>query len=581
VVKAGAPDAQDKVTLEAKKVLKGKDPGKLTVNLAACALEEHVKTLRGAFQKIGDEPVLFFDTKDEAGEDAGYLHLRGTWLRLDRAAGGWDLKEIDSRMAGTWAGGTDMLLLVVESIIADPDNADVPTKVGVAWKSSAKAGKIDGRVCDLQAVDLKGDGGLSLFVAAESGDRMFRYDAAKKAMQDVSEVQRLKTKSRLAAWGDFDGDGGLDLASWDGKALSLWKSGKDGALEAGPAVPAEACKGGCLSLAVLDVGAGVRSGLLLGRAEVPGLVVPGAGGECTFRPLAKGRAAVDGLGGGGRCLVADFDGDGVADVLQLFEKGGIFYKGQGAGKFADGVACHVAAGSDKAGAFVGDYDGDGRLDIVCPNETRPLVWRNFGDMKFMEVLGFCGSLAYIQKPGSFAGQTCDINNDGRQDLLLAYSELGPQLFFNRGYCCFGFCIQLTASFEEVVPDGDKGMQAARVGDFNADGAQDLALVLPNGELWVAWRDADEGRNLGVKLALPRGKGYAGPSSVTAWWTIGGAAGKSPERPMGTWAIVPGEEILIGAVEPGTCRLKWQSPDGQAHEKKIEVKDKPVRFALEP
>ena len=116
-------------------------------------------------------------------------------------------------------------------------------------------------------------------------------------------------------------------------------------------------------------------------------------------------------------------------------------------------------------------------------------------------------------------------------------------------------------------------QTACLGDFNGDGALDLVLVLPGGEVWLFPRKVEEkgGAALAVIAALPPGGPTAGPVNVLAW------RGK---RLLGSWSVRPGQPgALIGAREPGPIKLKWTLPGEAAREKEVIVETKPVRVDL--
>ena len=168
--------------------------------------------------------------------------------------------------------------------------------------------------------------------------------------------------------------------------------------------------------------------------------------------------------------------------------------------------------------------------------------------------------------------TCEVNNDGRQDLFIAYSELGAHLFFNRGFRSFGHAHMLDLTENGLLPEAEEGQQAGCVADLNGNGAQDMVLVLPDGGVWVFWRESEEEDSLGVKVALSARAGFAGPLTVTGWLE---------ERCLGAWNVVPGTgEALVGLVEAGPCTVKWRFPNGAGQEREVEVEDEPVRFLIE-
>ena len=73
-------------------------------------------------------------------------------------------------------------------------------------------------------------------------------------MEDVTSKLALRSKSSVFAWGDFNRDGKLDLASWDGKELRIHWQKADGTFAAAAVKAGDALKNGCLSLSILDVG---------------------------------------------------------------------------------------------------------------------------------------------------------------------------------------------------------------------------------------------------------------------------------------------------------------------------------------
>ena len=571
VLKLGAPDAKQQVAVEVRKCLKGKAPaGKMTIDLSKSAQKDRAKAIGEAIARLGDEPAMLFVGKDEEKEDAAFLHLAGQWVRLAPVEGGvWDMLSVDVGMEGTWAGGTDMLIRAVDYILADA-SPDVPVAVGFSWGDRKTIGKIEGRACGAQAVDLAGKGEFSLFIAAEQGDRVFRYDPKAKDFKDITAALKLASKSRLSAWADFNGDGRLDLASWDGKALKVWLQGADGAFPAAGAEVAAELKDGCLGLAVLDAGVEKAPGLLASTPGAPGLLVPQKGGAFKATALAQGAAAKD-LGAAGPCVAADLDGDGLGDVLQVCAKGALFYKGQGAGAFAEARKLDVAAGKAPLVAFAGDYDADGRLDVFTAGEDGCRLWHDRGNLKFEETFGISGEISYTAGPDALAGGTCDVNNDGRADIFLAYPSGIPMIFFNRGFRSFGKALEMTE--QQVIPETAVGQQAGAVEDFNGDGAQDMALVLKNGEVMVFLRKTFEGEApLAARAALPLGGAFAGPLTVTGW---------KGKRCLGAWNVVAGSaDAFFGQPGAGEVVLKWQFPGGKPQQKAVELDNKAVRISLE-
>ncbi|HPD16523.1 MAG TPA: VCBS repeat-containing protein [Planctomycetota bacterium] len=586
------------------KALKGKAPAKAPVFDFSKSPGPQVE----AFQKLigpAAREALFFtgrfrpEVPDGAGAEptaAGLLHVRGHWFRFVGAEGGvWLLDALDSEMEQTWAGGTDMLRRAVDYILTDPAPS-VPVKSMANWLAPKQIARLDGTVRGAIPVDLAGDGRLALHLLSDAGDRILLWNAQTKALDDMTPRLKLGAKSRCAAWADLDADGRLDLASFDGEALTLWLQAADGAFAAKPS--GVNMKGGCLGLAPLGLDDKGRVGLVVSTASYPLVVAAGEGGGFEGRflvPPVAGKFIGSGLGAARPCLVADLDGDALPDVLQPFAKGGVFYKGRALGAFEGGALVEgFGTGEGDAGAFVGDFDADGLLDVFVAGDERPFLWHNrtavggealprvgaedggrgreTRTMAFEETLPVSGEIAYISKPGGIGGMAGDPNGDGRQDVFIVYSNRAPHIFFNRGFRSFGHAHELDLDENRLLEAAKEGQQAGCLADLDGDGAQDMALVLKNGELWVCLRDAGGVPPLALRAALPPG-GYAGPLTVTAW---------ADKRCLGAWNVSPGTaDAFFGVFEPGPLKLRWQFPGKPAQEKQLIVEDKPIRFVLKP
>ena len=576
IVKFGKLGEDKRVPMEVVETLKGEKPTeKLILDLSAAsqvAWAEHIGKLASG---RGDDPVPLFigefselgDSGDEEVLDGALLQIDRDWVILVRGEPGvWKMSYVDSKKQGTWDGGSDTLIRATRYLKDHLDDL-VPVEAGCDWIETMRPGKVEGPVSAARAVDLDGKGSFVLFVGAGGGDRLYQWDAGKKEFADVTDGLKLSSKSLASAWGDFNADGRLDLASWDGAELRLMMRVNGGGFaKSGPV--ALKLEGSMLSLDAVDVGAKGRPGLLVGTEKAPVLLVPDAGEKISYKQveLPVGDAPLAELGKASPCLVADLDGDALYDVLQPFEKGGLVYKGKGGGKFEAGRKVAVSAGKGTVTACTGDFDMDGRLDVYTIGENSCSLWNNLGGFKFADTFGHSGEMSYTAQPGGSGAVTCDLNNDGLQDLLLTYAEESVHHYFNRGYRSFGKSLSLIWENEDVQIDTGEGQQAGEVADLNGDGGQDMALVLKDGSVLVYLREVyEDDPPINVRAVLPPGKGYAGPVTVTGW---------DEGRCLGAWNVTPGSiGAPVGRLYPGKIKLKWKLPGGQEQEKTFDLKKK--------
>ena len=388
------------------RTLKGKSKKQtLEFDLTSTAYADQAALVRKTLKQAKDRPALMFcgSLGDKPGEQPAqpatpearsgkaYVHLEGMWIALDEDDQGlWAFDQVSQPMVATWNGGTDMLMHAVEYILKSPA-AEMPVKTGVTWAAALVAGRVPGKVSAAVPVDLAGDGRLLLMVASDAGDRLIAFSG--NSVADVTAKHHLQSKSLAFAWADFNADGRLDLASWDGKSLTIHVQGPDGTFS-----PSEGGKvTECIGLSAVDVGTKGKAGLIISTHAAPLLLLPGP--TATPTPLAAGAWPGGELGSPGPCLVADFDNNGLPDVLQPLAQGSLLYRGTRPGSFAPPVACPVALGPHPARICPGDWDGDGLLDLFVAGEDGCRLWQNLGGGQFLECVKLAGEVGYAAPSG--------------------------------------------------------------------------------------------------------------------------------------------------------------------------------------
>jgi len=535
----------------------------LEIDLYAGMFEEQGTSVKNQISGEQKSAMLFigYFSADGVGADEaeamGFLHIGNRWILLYRVEDAlWELDKEEARLLGTWAGGTVMLNRAVHAALENPD-IEFPVDAYRNWGDQIALGKTKGAVHGVQTVDLNGDGKVSLFITGEQGDRLFSW--SKGSMAEHTAKLKLTSKSIHAAWGDFNKDGLTDLASWNGTALVIYEQKKDGTFSE------LACrKMDCLTLTTMD--SGERLALIAGTKSGPVMLTLKADNTVEAKSLSASTEPLQQL------FCADFDGDTLVDILELFPSHSLFYKGTAPGAFAPSVKIAPAAGVGKTGACIGDYDGDGLLDLCTVASDRNRIWQNQGGSEFVNTLDKAGEIYYIAKAGGVEVHTTDINNDGKQDIAIAYGQSFPKLFFNRGFRSFGQARSLDLAISKTLDVAGAGQQASCMGDFNCDGAQDMVLILADGTGWLLTRDRSNDEDLALFVSLSPDAPSAGPVTVTA---------SQFDQPFGAHVLRAGQApVFFGLQEPGPVILTWTLPGGDTQTREVIVENEPVYLFLD-
>jgi hypothetical protein len=413
-----------------------------------------------------------------------------------------------------------------------------------AWHAAGSGHSIGASIGDFD-----GDGRPDLFVAGAGTSRLYRNEGTR--LRDVTAESGIHVSGFAvgAAWLDFDRDGRLDLfvvryVEWD---------------------PAREPDCG-------DAARGLRT--YCHPREYRGMT------NQLFRNLGDGRFAEvsepSGVGGirgkGMAAAVSDIDGDGDPDVFVTNDtEPNFLFENLGNGKFAErGLEWGVALNDEakpvsSMGAHFGDYDGDGRLDLVVTallNETFPL-FRN-GGKQFRDVTN-ATRMARLTLPLTGWGVAWgDFNRDGWLDLLVATGDVQdnteqvshrasrqrPQLLLGDG-----------RTFRPEPLDAPAAQyRGLAVGDLNRDGALDAVLTrLGEPPILLLGKKPERLDWLGLELEGTR----SSRDALGARVTLVLESGRSLIREVSTAAGYASSSSSavhfgLGADPPKSIEIRWPS-----------------------
>lgn len=193
-------------------------------------------------------------------------------------------------------------------------------------------------------------------------------------------------------------------------------------------------------------------------------------------------------------LFSDLDDDGWLDIYVANDSTpNLFFHNRGDGRFSEqaliaGLAV-TADGREQAGMGVdaGDYDGDGRLDIVKTNFSQDYtsLFRNEGNGLFEDASFRSGLAATLGPYLGWGIGLVDLDNDGLLDLFIANGHVYPdvertgtstyrqrnQVFRNTGR---GRMRHVTAEVGGPLL-AEKSSRGAAFGDFDDDGDEDVLV----------------------------------------------------------------------------------------------------------
>jgi hypothetical protein len=326
--------------------------------------------------------------------------------------------------------------------------------------------------------DFNGDGILDLAVAnAGSNNVTILLGNGDGTFTATATSPATGTEPTFIVSGDFNGDGIPDLAvaNWVSNTVTILLGNGDGTFTATATSPETGTTP--VSITVGDFnGDGILDLAVLNQGSNTVTILQGNGNgtfTATATSPATGTTPVS-------ITVGDFNGDGILDLTVLNQGSNTvtILLGNGDGTFTPTAT--PTPGSQATGVYpisiaVGDFNGDGKLDLAVANDDGSVT-----------VLLGNGNGTFTATPTSPQTGTTpvsvavgDFNGDGIPDLAVVTSfREGNESFFYTVWILLG---DGKGKFPLTVSNGQTGptqyfIRAGAVGDFNGDGIPDLAAV---------------------------------------------------------------------------------------------------------
>jgi enediyne biosynthesis protein E4 len=442
--------------------------------------------------------------------------------------------------------------------------------------------------------DIDNDGDLDVFFQGSTGARqLYRNNIVGSGTFSFTNITDSSSlvgigigDSWSAAWGDYDGNGFVDVfvgqtnSGTGGDVLSNTGSGfvnTSGAVGLND-------PGFHQNVAWADMNNDRRLDLVIGMEgpERHEIYLQGANGRFTPVGAATGFQQNFGYKGYGMAI-GDTDGDGDLDVyISTCRSGGNirnnFYENQlaqtGTLSFIDIADLNGTQNLDNSyhAEFV-DFDDDGKLDLfmVGADQQPTRIFRNDGNNKFTDVAELLGR-ALLSDVGADlnGGRAIDYDNDGDLDLFMhdnlarLSSNQARKLYRNDGNWNF---VDVTAAVG--LASTNEGAYDSAWGDLDLDGDQDLIAPTASGiPERVFLSNAAENGNHWLYLQLGGTADNTSAIGATVYATIN--EGTAEERTLrreantnaGTFnqSDLPVHFGLGTATVVDTLRIVW--PDGR-------------------
>jgi hypothetical protein len=328
------------------------------------------------------------------------------------------------------------------------------------------------------AADFDGDGKADLFAWNDAGLAFFRGNGDGSFQAAAQKAGYTFTfRPQALATGDLNKDGKTDLVSVndDGTVTVFWNTGDASFPNQSRHLVGTPVSVGSTAF-VMDFNDDGNLDVVLASGH-PDALFPGSrfitvlfgNGDGTFKnPVAVSQVDYNSQS----MAMADFNGDGLRDVLVTDYNNGFLLAGAAGGGFQ---AARKLSGMGGDFAVAADLNGDGRADLVTASQYGAGVFTYLGNGDGT----FQAKTSYGTNTHPTSAAVGDVNGDGRPDLVVTYGY--PRHYQGATISVPASVLLMTAkagggfNAGVGVPTGTNTVQAV-LADVNGDGKPDLIAV---------------------------------------------------------------------------------------------------------
>jgi PKD repeat protein len=308
--------------------------------------------------------------------------------------------------------------------------------------------------------DYDGDDDLDLFISTTHGVNFLQRNEGGSGFNPVmpSILEISGETTRGGAWGNFDGDGDLDLFMGSSGANKLLRH-ETGDDFSEVSIPPSCCSTHGVSWVDFDCDGDLD--VFAANEGVNALLRNDMGTMTDATPPPLSDAVFSWQGSWG-----DYDNDGDQDLyVANHTSPSRLFRNEGGGSFIDVTSGPLSANACRSAVW-GDYDNDGDLDLYLGRESNQpdMLLRNEGSGVFVDAATDEMSVEKSTESAAWG----DYDNDGDLDLFVSRGSTSSQLLRNDGDGAFAN--RASGPFAEPTTSGAWG-------DFDNDGDLDVCCVL--------------------------------------------------------------------------------------------------------